>query len=81
MEGITINDKTVKSLKLWLAQFPDDAKIVFFNKDTYKEHELVIACNFEHQKANNKVMLTSGMRLEYIEEMLKIGAKNDAKRV
>jgi len=57
---IVINDPTVKSLKEYLNQFEDDAKIVFIDSD-YNERELVICCNFSHQQEINEVQLRGGL--------------------
>ena len=62
---ITINDSTVKSLKHYLEDFTDDAKIVFTNPEPpYENRELVICCNFEHQNETNTVQLSSGFAIK-----------------
>jgi hypothetical protein len=67
-EKITINDRTVKSLKAYLEKFNDDAELVFVNWNSEKgeteEFRVQICCNFEYQKSHNVAMLMRGDRLK-----------------
>ena len=60
---MTLNDKTIKSLKEYLNSLPDDTKLVFIDGN-YNERILQTCCNFEHQKEIRTVQVMAG---EYIE--------------
>lgn len=61
--SILLNDNTVASLKKFLNEFPDDAKLVYLDVNNNVERRVQIACDTDTQRKQNKVILTAGMLL------------------
>jgi len=57
--AICINNMHVGTLKQYLSEFPDDARVVIMRE--YDRRDLQIAINFEHQKEVNEVQFLIGM--------------------
>lgn len=60
-KAICLNEQTAGGLRRYLKTFPDNAKVVLAYDSA--EKDVVICCNFEHQRKTNKVMLMPGRSL------------------
>ena len=70
-EGICLNHQTVGNLKKYLAQFPDNAKVVIHSADRtgdYRNFDCQIGCNFEHQHQENIVQFILGWMIDGTED-------------